>query len=375
MYPVINKQRFPLGLVLFSLALAVYKANMLAVSIGAGRQILTLLVGLDLFYLSLLFLLAILIGYLPSRWLRIPVWLVLVFMTAIYLVDSFVLLALDQHADLFDIGRYSLEPGVVLSFFNMAVYIAIALLFLALFLIRDFTVSMKKMSITLFVFALLAGSVSAVYAPEPLVRYAMLKPGSLVESFGPRPVVSIYSNRQIAFYADLVREKVSIPASRPNIILLVVESLSSINSNKTSAVGNLLGGFDELAQEGLLFRNFFANHQASEGGIIALLGGYPPMHFPTATPYMFDEFATQPSVIGAYQVRGYFTEFMTNSDLSFIGLDHFLHGLGLDRSRGGMSSQSCVMHDALCRMHHRMTCFTLKRFLHPGYFQTHIRLT
>lgn len=344
MHPGMSKQRFPLGLVLFSLALAVYKAGMLTVSIGAGRQNLAQLVGLDLFYLSFLFLLAILIGYIRIGWLRTPVWLVLVFMTAIYLVDSFVLLALDQHADLFDIGRYSLEPGVVLSFFNMAAYIAITLLLLALFLVRDFTAPMKKMSITLLVFALLAGSVSAVYAPEPLARYAMLKPGSLVESFGRRPDVSIYTNKQIAFYAGLEREKVSIPASRPNIILIVIESLSSINSNKTSGVGNLLGGFDELAENGLLFRNFFANHQASEGGIIALLGGYPPMHFPTATPYMFDEFATQPSVIGDYREQGYFTEYMTNSDLSFIGLDHFLHGLGLDRSRG--RDEFAILRDA-----------------------------
>ena len=120
----------------------------------------------------------------------------------------------------------------------------------------------------------------------------------------------------------------------PNIILVIVESLSSINSEKTSGVGNLLGGFDQLAEEGVLFRNFFANHQASEGGVISLLGGFPPIHFPTATPYMFDEFAIQPSVIGKYQQQGYFAEFLTNSDLGFIGLDHFLDGLALDRSRG-----------------------------------------
>ncbi len=68
--------------------------------------------------------------------------------------------------------------------------------------------------------------------------------------------------------------------------------------------------------------------------MIALLGGYPPIHYPTASPYMFDEFAIQPSVIAEYQRQGYFTEFLTNSDLGFIGLNHFLVGLDFDRSRG-----------------------------------------
>jgi hypothetical protein len=261
-------------------------------------------------------------------------WFLLVFMTAVYLIDSFVLLALDDHADLFDIGRYSPEAGVVLSFFGAAAYIAIALLVLSLFFILEFTARLKKLSMALLALALLMCVAIETYVPEPLARYAMLRPGSLLESVGPQPVVSAYSDEEIAFYADLKRESAAIPASKPNIILVVVESLSSINSNRTSGVGHLLGGFDELAESGLLFRNFFANHQASEGGLIALLGGYPPIHYPTATPYMFDEFAKQPSIVGEYQRQGYFTEFLTNSDLSFIGLDLFLGGLGLDRSRG-----------------------------------------
>ncbi len=334
MNQALSKQRFPLGLVLFSLGLAVYKAAMLVVSIGADWKILTQLVGLDLFYLSLLFLLAILLGFIKNRLLSVALWLALVFMSAVYLVDSFVLLALDDHADLFDIGRYAPEAGVVLSFFGAAAYIAIALFLLSLFLSVVFTTRMKKLCVALLVLTLLGGIVIDAYVVEPLARYAMLRPGSLMESVGPQPVVAAYSKDEITFYTDLKSERAEIPAPRPNIILVVVESLSSINSNKTSGVGHLLGGFDELAEEGLLFRNFFANHQASEGGLIALLGGYPPIHFPTATAYMFDEFAIQASVIGEYQQQGYFTEFLTNSDLSFIGLDNYLNGLGLNRSRG-----------------------------------------
>jgi len=314
--------------------LAVYKAGVISVDADAGWQMWAVLIGLDLFYLSFLLSLAILVGLVKLRLFQIPLWFLLVFMTAIYLVDSFVLLALDTHADLFDIGRYGLEDGVVLSFFDSAAYVAIAFLLLSLLLFSDFTARFKKLNAMLLVFTLLTGVLSGVYTNEPWARYSMLSPIAVIESMGPQPVVSDYSQEQIAFYAKLHQQKSAVPATRPNIILVIVESLSSINSDKTSGVGNLLDGFDDLAREGLLFRNFFANHQASEGGVIALLGGYPPMHYPTATPYMFDEFTSQPSVIGEYRQNGYFTEFLTNSDLSFIGLDHFLDGLGLDLSRG-----------------------------------------
>lgn len=115
-----KKQRFPLGLVLFAVVLAVYKASIISGDSGTGLRVWALLIGLDLFYFSFLLVLAILLGVVKPGILRFPVWLLLVFMTAIYLVDSFVLLALDEHTDLFDIGRYALEDGVVLSFFDTA---------------------------------------------------------------------------------------------------------------------------------------------------------------------------------------------------------------------------------------------------------------
>jgi hypothetical protein len=140
-------QRFPLGLVLFALALTVYKASVISVDSGSGWQVWAILTGLDLFYFSFLLFLAILFTVVRPRVLRIPIWVLQAFMTAIYLVDSFVLLALDDHADLFDIGRYALEDGVVLSFFDTPAYVAIASMLLSLFLFSDFTTRLKKMTV------------------------------------------------------------------------------------------------------------------------------------------------------------------------------------------------------------------------------------
>jgi len=318
-------------MVLFAAVLAVYKAAVLTTEMGAGAYAFSILVSLDAFYLSLLFLVAILQSLSRTKILNILLWFVLVFMSVIYLVDSFVLLALDEHAPLFDIGRYAPETGVILSFFNARVYAAILLLLVAVVLVPTCSQLMKKFSFLMLVSALLLTGLGAVYAPQPLARYAMLAPAGLLKG---TPPVSSYSAAQMKYYTGLGQDTVEIPVTKPDIILLVVESLSSINSQKVSGIAGFLEDFDELAKQGTLFRNFFANHQASEGGIIALLGGYPPLHFPTASPYMFDEFAIQPSVTAKYRQQGYFTEFLTNADLGFIGLSRYLDGLGFDRSRG-----------------------------------------
>lgn len=342
---------YPVGLVIFALLLAVYKAARLVIEMGADWLTFLTIIGLDAFYISLLLLIALLQAHTSQRWLRVISWVLLVLMTLFYLVDSFVLLALDEHANLFEIGRYVPEWGVVLSFFDFSAYQAILLLLVSMFGFLKPVRIVQRSGLLLLVIALFSAGLSAVYSPRPLRPYAMLSIGEIFDGLVPQPRLNSYSEEEIAFYAGLKQEAVIIPQSKPNIILLVVESLSSINSNKMSGRPGFLGGFDKLAQEGVLFKNFFANHQASEGGLIALLGGFPPMHFPTATPYMFDEFAIQPSVLAEYRKQGYFADFLTNADLGFIGLDHFLSGLGLDRSRGrdevdDMRSAPRVVQDA-----------------------------
>jgi len=325
---------YPLGLVLFALCLAFYKAGSLITAMGADWFMFLAFVGLDSFFLAVLFMLAYLQGMSKPKWLRSMIGLLLVFLAILYFIDSFVLLALDEHASLFEIGRFTSEWAVVLSFMDTGTYIAVLLLLVSIFVFLRSTPAVRKFGIGLFIAGFLSACFSAVSAPLPLKTYAFLSPSELFEGIGPEQVFESYSAGEIAFYAGLKSEAVAIPETKPDIILLVIESLSSINSEKVSGHPGFLDGFDELASGGILFQNFFANHQASEGGLVALLGGFPPMHFPTATPYMFDEFGTQASVIAEYRRQGYVTEFLTNADLTFIGLDLFLGGLGIDSQRG-----------------------------------------
>ena len=70
-------------------------------------------------------------------------------MTLFYLVDSFVLLALSEHASLFEISRYAPEWGVVLSFFDGRAYFAILLLLVSVFVVVRSSPAMKVAGLTL----------------------------------------------------------------------------------------------------------------------------------------------------------------------------------------------------------------------------------
>ena len=74
----------------------------------------------------------------------------------------------------------------------------------------------------------------------------------------------------------------------------------------------------------MLFRNFFANYEASEGGLVALLSGVPPLHYPTASTLPFNEYAMQPTMVDAFRRDGYRCEFLTTVPLRFLSMHRYL---------------------------------------------------
>ena len=216
---------YPFGLALFALLLALYKAAFLTSEMGADWYRFVIMLGLDAFFLALIFILSSLLGFVQLKWLRAIVWLALIFLTFYYLVDSFVLLALNEHASLFEIGRYAPEWGVVLSFFDKTAYMAILLLLISMFLFLKSTAAVNRFGFGFLVLTLLLAVLSTVSAPRALRAYAMLSPQDLLQGMTQHQVTASYSEQEIEFYAGLERKTVAIPASKPDIILLIIESL------------------------------------------------------------------------------------------------------------------------------------------------------
>ena len=65
-----NRKKFPLGLILFVLTVAIYKAFSLKNSIGADWSSFGFLIGQDAFYMAALLVIGIISGLMTSRWLH-----------------------------------------------------------------------------------------------------------------------------------------------------------------------------------------------------------------------------------------------------------------------------------------------------------------
>lgn len=124
--------------------------------------------------------------------------------------------------------------------------------------------------------------------------------------------------------------------ARPNIILVVVESLSMYHSELFSGIHNWTPQFDEISQNGRRFSNFVANGVTTEQGLISLLTGEPPIEKGSnSAETIFQQFNhsnnTVPRMLGAME---YQTAFLTTGNLGFLGKGAWLSDIGFSFIEG-----------------------------------------
>lgn len=329
-----KRGRLALGILIFVFGVLLFKSLRLSLDVSGSVSLTLRYLLLDASFAGLLTLLAVAHAKFRNRVLRVTGLVFLLLAALFYAVHSFVLIELDEYMSLGDLGRYLPEWEMVRGFLGPVSALVIVMLVLAALWHVPLGRGTQRWLVIGSVCVAGAGAAASYSAPGDLGRYALIPVSRIAEALADSQPVSVYAPAEAEHFSRFAPHEAELPAHQPDIILLIVESLSSINSKRTSGVHDLLPEFDRVSEKGVLFTHFMANHAASEGGIISLLSGFPPLHFPTATPLMFDEFASQPAVISDYQDAGYFTEFLTNADLSFIGLSRYLEGLQLDLVRG-----------------------------------------
>ena len=123
---------------------------------------------------------------------------------------------------------------------------------------------------------------------------------------------------------------------RPNIILIVVESLSMYHSQLFSGMNNWTPRLDEASKNGRRFSNFVANGVTTEQGLISLLTGEPPIEKGSErAKTIFQQFndpkRTVPRMLNAMQ---YQTAFLTTGNLGFLGKGNWLSNIGFSFIEG-----------------------------------------
>lgn len=322
--------RLRLGTTIFCAAVGLGRAVWLASQLS-GPDVATVgyLLLADLPVLGVLILLAFAEARLARPWRAAPIVLAIA-LVAVYLLDIFTVWALDARLQWSDLRRFAGELWLAKSF--LGVTTALVVLAAA----GSFVFSLASSRRTQWL--LLAAAVLSVLAPRfisaeriptHVQKYAASVLWLPLEAWtGRRPPASQYTAADVAAYRAGYDALFDAPfaRTRASVMLVIVESLSAVDSARTSGIRDRLPRFDELSTRGALFRNFFANYEASEGGLVAILSGVPPLHFPTASTQPFEEYAVQRTMVDAFRRAGYYTEFLTSVPLRFLSMKTYLTG-------------------------------------------------
>ncbi|MBC7425460.1 MAG: sulfatase-like hydrolase/transferase, partial [Bacteroidia bacterium] len=96
--------------------------------------------------------------------------------------------------------------------------------------------------------------------------------------------------------------------SKPNIVVIMLESWTASAINSISGINNLTPGFDALVNEGLLFDSTYSSGNRTEKGLVAILSGFPaqPVTSIITEP---DKTARLPALSSDLKKAGYSTAF------------------------------------------------------------------
>ncbi len=286
------------------------------------------------------------------RWVAYLLKAVVIFITFLYAIDVLLLLKFFKRLHYHDILKYGAEIKAGLSFlipmkslfFNLfstetigIILAGIFALLLISFMMFQVTGRHKKIHGKLL---LICGLCFSIFSFVPL-DHIFLHGWAYQNLFAynmPKGSEEPYSSNFIAALKEKREKKKEISeglGKRINIMLVIVESLSSCQSQFFSGINNYTPHLDAISKENLSFTNFFANGFTTEHGLIALLLGEVPLPIVgTGQHCAFEGFYQKESVAAFLNRLGYKTCFLTTGDLGFTNKRTWLARIGFDDVEG-----------------------------------------
>lgn len=287
------------------------------------------------------------LSYLPPvpRLLATMMRLCALILFLIYLIDYFVIVNFNTHLALGDAIKYTAYSykyvqqiyglnDIVLSAIGVTILAGISAFASSGYKLRDW----RRRKLPLFLIAglpLISGFTdNDRYAHAWIYRNVFDYNLTILSESAP------YSDafaRNVQF--DTINHCHTTAAERKNVIILMVESLSSYQSRFFSGIQDWTPNLDAIAAQHWAFDNFYANGFITEDGEIALLTGlapiYPPSSYNDDGGVSFASFyhveTSLPKVLKAF---GYRSEFLTSADLEFGNTGVWAHSIGFDYVEG-----------------------------------------
>jgi Sulfatase len=312
------------------------------INLPAGKMGVLYALLNDVAYFSLIIVMVVIsfrVGKVFSIILRLMVSLLFVF----YLADFIVLYSFYTRLNLADIPTYY---GSALEYFHVALpwlvkivvafYFAFFLWWLILGGNGKVKVGWRLMLVPLF----FGGSVKLLANSGEVYVESWLYQDPITlnwEAWYERKSYSSEFIKKFSFESDKVCKSIS--KKSPNVILLMVESLSSYQSDLFSGLNNWTPRIDEIAKKNYYCDNFFSNGFTTADAEIALLTGKLPLLSPEVTVArsrssfkgFYNVPDTLPKILSKY---GYATSFFTTSSLRFSDTGGWAKSIGFDHVEG-----------------------------------------
>lgn len=120
----------------------------------------------------------------------------------------------------------------------------------------------------------------------------------------------------------------TVDASRPNIVFIVLESYLSKLVNYRYKGEEVCPYFNELAANGIYFKNLYASGDRSDKGLVSLFSGYPALPKSVLVQYP-DKFTKVPSIYKDLAKYKYSSAFYYGGNLDFANLKSYFLSAGV----------------------------------------------
>lgn len=127
--------------------------------------------------------------------------------------------------------------------------------------------------------------------------------------------------------------EIIINTNRPNIILILIESLSADAVGCLDGEKNITPQIDSLSKSGYLFTDFYATGFRTDQGLVALLSGFPAQP-QNSVIKDFGKFEKLPNLISVLKNKNYYTSYYCSGKLWFANTDVYLKTAGIDKLIG-----------------------------------------
>lgn len=275
----------------------------------------------DLIVFSSFILISLLINISSHKLFRLLIRFLLFFLIWFYIFDLW-LIYFSTRLFIVDIPKFIFDiPDKRMIY---SIIVGIAIVFLTYYLCKKINIVLKVkylvyISIFFVLFYFVPINISANYLKEWLFSKNMYQLNLDLSYLKSYSKYREYSNDYINLHKNFTWSK-----SEKNVILLVVESLSCVDSQRCSNIQNYMPKYDQIQKDGITYKNFFASANTTDWWLINILEWVETLPYTVNTDYYNTFYSVENSLPYFFNSIWYSSTFITTWPLDFLWKWNFL---------------------------------------------------